>query len=147
VNLWLNSYNILTLAARIFKNGNDDSNKECLQNCQNSVDEAGVPQCNGTDAESGAEEEDEKDRFSPIAKNSKKTVMDMIGTHIIDPILKAFHLAGDDTLYADIGHVVDQDPEDENGSGKRDNGIVVRPGGLDGQGRKDEPDEGAPGVA
>ena len=73
--------------------------------------------------------------------------MDMIGTHIIDPLPEIFHLAGDDALYADIGHIVDQDPENENRGCKRYDGIVVSPGSLNGQSRKDEPDEGAPGVA
>ncbi len=107
----------------------------------------GVPQGDGADAEGGAEKEDETDHFSPVAENGEEPVMDMIGAHIIDPVLEALHLAGDDPLDGDIGHVVDQDPEDEDGGGEGNDGIVVRPGGLDGQGRKDKTEERASRVA
>ena len=86
------------IPAGIFENGNDDGDQEGLHNGQDSVDGTGVPQDKGADAEGGAEEEDETNHFFSVAENSKKAVMDMIGAHVIDPILEAFHLAGDDAL-------------------------------------------------
>ena len=74
-------------------------------------------------------------------------MVDVVGAHVVDPVPEAFHLAGDDALDADVSHVVDQNPEDQDRRGERDDGIVIGPSRLDGERRKHEAEEGASRVA
>ena len=71
----------------------------------------------------------------------------MILPYVVDPLLHSFDLSRENSFHGDVGHVKDQYPEDKDGGGERNDGIVVGPISDNGEACQHEAEKDAARIA
>jgi len=132
---------LLPLSSGIFQYRYSHCYEKSLADQEYPVDGPCISERYSADAEGCTEKIDEEHSFSFITEERVQSVMQVVFPDILYPIFETFYFAGENSFNGYIEHVEYEDPEDQDGRCKGDDGVMKGPVTFDGQGSQGEAQE------